>query len=72
MNILLDAFYDLNYGDDLFIETVTGLFPECKFYSFLEYYPSDVIACANRITNLFLLPECDVFLEKICLTLISV
>lgn len=64
MNILLDAFYDLNYGDDLFIETVTGLFPECKFYSFGEYYPSDVIACANRITNLFLLPECDVFLEK--------
>ncbi len=64
MNILLDAFYDLNYGDDIFIETVTGLFPGCKFYSFLEHYPEDVIAWANKFPNLYLLPECDVFLQK--------
>ena len=64
MNILLDAFYDLNYGDDIFIETVTGLFPGCKFYSFLEHYPEKVIDWANKIPNLYLLPECDMFLEK--------
>lgn len=64
MNILLDAFYDLNYGDDIFIETVTGLFPGCKFYSFLEHYPQKVIDWANKIPNLYLLPECDVFLQK--------
>lgn len=64
MNVLLDAFYDLNYGDDIFIETATGLFPGCKFYSFLEHYPENVIAWANKIPNLYLLPECDVFLQK--------
>ena len=64
MNILLDAFYDLNYGDDIFIETVTGLFPGCKFYSFLEHYPQKVIQWAGKIPNLYLLPECDVFLQK--------
>lgn len=64
MNILLDAFYDLNYGDDIFIETVTGLFPGCKFYSFLEHYPENVIDWANKIPNLYLLPECDMFLGK--------
>ena len=64
MNILLDAYFDLNYGDDLFIETITGMFPTYKFYSFLEYYPPRVIEWAKKIPNLFLLPECDVFLEK--------
>lgn len=64
MNVLLDAFYDLNYGDDIFVETATGLFPGCKFYSFLEHYPENVIAWANKIPNLYLLPECDVFLQK--------
>lgn len=64
MNILLDAFYDLNYGDDIFIETITSIFPGYKFYSFIEYYPSHVITWASKIPNLYLLPECDVFLEK--------
>lgn len=64
MNILLDAFYDLNYGDDLFIETITGLFPKYKFYSFLEHYPPKVIEKAQRIENLYLLPECGTFLKK--------
>ena len=64
MNILLDAFYDLNYGDDLFVETITGLFPKCKFYSFLEYYPPKVVEKAQGIKNLYLLPECPTFLQK--------
>lgn len=64
MNILLDAFYDLNYGDDIFIQTITGMFPNCKFYSFLEHYPLAVIEWAKKIRNLYLLPDCDVFLRK--------
>lgn len=64
MNILLDAFYDLNYGDDIFVETVTGLFPGCKFYSFLEHYPEEVIDWAGKFPNLYLLPECEMFLGK--------
>ena len=64
MNILLDGFYDLNYGDDIFIHTVTKLFPQYKFYSFLEHYPEHVIEWANKIPNLYLLPDCNVFLGK--------
>ena len=64
MNILLDAFYDLNYGDDLFVETITGLFPKCKFYSFLEHYPPRVSEKAQKIANLYLLPECGAYLKK--------
>ena len=64
MNILLDAFYDLNFGDDIFIQTITDMFPKCKFYSFLEHYPLAVIEWAKKIKNLYLLPECDVFLQK--------
>ncbi|MBR1930197.1 MAG: polysaccharide pyruvyl transferase family protein [Lachnospiraceae bacterium] len=64
MNILLDAYYDENYGDDIFIETITGMFSSCKFYSFLEYYPQEVRDWAQQIPNLYLLPESDVFLQK--------
>ena len=64
MNILLDAYFDLNYGDDIFIETITGMYPAYKFYSFLEYYPQEVCDWAQRIPNLYLLPESNVFLQK--------
>lgn len=64
MNILLDAYFDRNYGDDIFVETITGMFPGCKFYSFLEYYPQQICNWAEQIPNLYLLPECNVFLQK--------
>lgn len=64
MNILLDAYLDQNFGDDLFVETIVEMFPECRFYVFLEYFPGKVCDWAARFPNLYQLPECGVFLEK--------
>lgn len=64
MNILLDAYFDQNFGDDLFVDTITKLYPEYKFYAFMEYYPPKVQEWAASIPNLFILPECAVMLRK--------
>lgn len=64
MNILLDAYFDRNFGDDLFVETITGLFPECRFYAYLEFFPEKVCEWAAGLPNLYQLPDCGVFLEK--------
>ena len=64
MNILLDAYFDNNFGDDIFIEVITSMFPRYRFYAFLEYYPEEVCIRMERISNLYLLPECNVFLQK--------
>lgn len=64
MNILLDAYYDNNFGDDIFVDVITGMFPNYKFYSFLEFYPSEICSRAGKIPNLYLLPECNVLLTK--------
>ncbi len=64
MNILLDAYFDRNYGDDIFVKGITSLFPMHKFYAFLEFYPESIIKWANDIPNLFLLPESEIFFDK--------
>ncbi len=64
MNILLDAYFDGNFGDDVFVQCITSRFPNYKFYAFLEHYPEEVCDWAESIPNLFLLPECNVFLRK--------
>lgn len=64
MNILLDAYFDRNFGDDVFIKCITNKFPNDKFYAFLEYYPKEVCDWAEKLPNLYLLPECNVFLQK--------
>lgn len=64
MNILLDAYFDGNFGDDVFVQCITSRFSNYKFYTFLEYYPEEVCDWAESIPNLFLLPECNVFLRK--------
>lgn len=64
MNILLDAYFDGNFGDDVFVQCITSRFPNYKFYTFLEHYPEEVCDWAESIPNLFLLPECNVFLRK--------
>lgn len=64
MNILLDAYFDRNFGDDLFVDTITKLYAEYKFYAFMEYYPSEIQKWAERIPNLYLLPDCAVMLRK--------
>ena len=64
MNIILDAYFDKNFGDDIFIKVITNMFPKHKFYTFLEFYPQEVCNWASQISNLYLLPECKVFLSK--------
>ena len=64
MNILLDAYFDCNYGDDIFIQGIASLFPAHKFYVFLEYYPEKIVQWAQSIPNVFPLPENAMFLEK--------
>lgn len=64
MNILLDAYFDRNFGDDVFVKCITNKFPNDKFYAFLEYYPKEVCDWAEKLPNLYLLPECNVFLQK--------
>lgn len=64
MNIILDAYFDCNYGDDLFIECITSLLPEYKFYAFLEHYPEKIVKWAQHIPNLYALPESELFLDK--------
>lgn len=64
MNILLDAYFDQNFGDDLFVDTITKLYPEYKFYAFMEYYPAEVQEWAASIPNLIILPECKVMVRK--------
>lgn len=64
MNILLDAFYDRNFGDDIFIEYILKLFPNHKFYSYLEFYPQEIRDWAEIHSNLYILPECSVLLKK--------
>lgn len=64
MNILLDAYFDQNFGDDLFVDTITKLFPEYRFYAFMEYYSIEMQEWAATIPNLTILPECGVMLRK--------
>ena len=64
MNILLDAYFDSNYGDDIFIKGITSVFSSHKFYAFLEHYPEKIVRWADGIPNLFPLPENDLFLDK--------
>ena len=64
MNILLDAYFDQNFGDDLFVDTITKLYPEYKFYAFMEYYPMEVQKWAEKIPNLYILPDSAVLLRK--------
>lgn len=64
MNILLDAYFDRNFGDDLFVDTITKLYGKYKFYTFMENYPPEIQKWAEKIPNLYLLPECPVMLRK--------
>ena len=64
MNIYLDAYFDCNYGEEIFIKGITALFPMHRFYTILEHYPDRIIRWADEIPNLFLLPEKKLFMDK--------
>lgn len=57
MRILLDAYFDNNFGDDLFADTLLSRYPEALFYAFWKKTPSSVLKRAAGFRNLVILPE---------------
>ena len=58
MNILLDAYFDHNFGDDLFISIVTKRYAEHRFFAFIGGCELSVCRWAGRFPNLIVLPKC--------------
>lgn len=58
MNILLDAYFDHNFGDDLFISIVTRRYAEHRFFAFIGGCEASVCQWAGRFPNLVVLPKC--------------
>lgn len=56
MNIILDAFFDNNFGDDLFITTVLSRYPKATFYVFWNKVHPAVMERASDYPNLRILP----------------
>ena len=56
MRIFLDAYFDNNFGDDLFIELLLKRYPDVLFYTFWKRTPQNVVNRASRFTNLVILP----------------
>lgn len=60
MKVLLDAYYDHNFGDDLFISIVTSRYPQHQFFSFIDGCSLSVQEWTYTIPNLTVLPKCSV------------
>ena len=43
MKILLDAYFDNNFGDDLFFATLKERYPQAKFYIFWDKDNTEVL-----------------------------
>ena len=56
MKIILDAWFDNNFGDDLFINTVLNRYPEDEFYVFWERVHPAVLDQAKGYSQLKILP----------------
>lgn len=56
MNIILDAFFDNNFGDDLFITTVLHRYPKDSFYVFWNKVHPAVMERTGDYPNLKILP----------------
>ena len=64
MNILLDAYLDHNFGDDLFVTILTARYPEDRFFIFTTHCPPHEQAWALSISNLLGVPEDDAYLSS--------
>lgn len=65
MRILLDAYFDNNFGDDLFIDTLLCRYPDMTFYTFWRGAPDAVLGRAWRFPNLVILPGgCDLLADE--------
>lgn len=56
MRILLDAYFDNNFGDDLFVSTVLKRWPQDLFYTFCNSTHAGVLKRALAHPNLVVLP----------------
>jgi len=56
MRILLDAYFDNNFGDDLFADILLKRYPDALFYAFWKNTPESVLGRAARFRNLVILP----------------
>ena len=60
MRILLDAYFDNNFGDDLFITTLLERYPDALFYAFWNKTHPAVLEKALDYRNLVMLPgQCE-------------
>lgn len=56
MKILLDAYFDNNFGDDLFVSIILERYPNAQFYVFWNKQMPGVLARAMEFPNLTILP----------------
>ena len=56
MRILLDAYFDNNFGDDLFVDILLKRYPDALFYAFWRKTPENVMSRAAKFRNLVILP----------------
>lgn len=64
MRILLDAYFDNNFGDDLFIDTLLKRYPEALFYVYWRKTPQTVWNRVTALHNLVILPDNCVIQES--------
>jgi len=57
MRIFLDAYFDNNFGDDLFIDLLLKRYPDVLFYCFLGNAPHSVLNRVSEFSNLVILPK---------------
>ena len=57
MKVLLDAYFDNNFGDDLFLDLLLKRYPEWQFYVFWKKKHPNVLDRATKIKNLVIMPD---------------
>ena len=65
MKIILEAFFDNNFGDDLFISTVFDRYPDAEFYAFWETLHPAVLNKVQVMDRLHIRPgNCRIMEEE--------
>ncbi|MBR4078069.1 MAG: polysaccharide pyruvyl transferase family protein [Oscillospiraceae bacterium] len=65
MKIILEAFFDNNFGDDLFIDTVFNRYPNAEFYAFWDTLHPAVLKKAQVMNRLHIRPgNCRIMEEE--------
>lgn len=65
MKIILEAFFDNNFGDDLFIDTVFNRYPDAEFYAFWDTLHPAVLNKVQVMNRLHIRPgNCRIMEEE--------